>query len=351
MKDLTGKETYPYALSYYLNFPLVKPMFINFGLTHRCNLRCKICETWEENPNVKDELTFEELKKVIAQIADWGKINVSFAGGEPLIRKDDLLECIRFAKKMGLTTYVTTNGTFINQKVASEIIDSGLDHMQVSLDGAIPETNDYIRGKGAFKLARKALTNLMNAKIELNSPIKISITNVVTNTNLDEMLGIYEIVKDFDLCAVDYNPYNIDTSYAKSKIYEDEFWVKKNLEKLKKICKVLIRLKKKEGKIGTPYHILESMPAYFEKKKRFKNNICLAGFTYMYVKPNGEVDVCGKGPSLDVRNHGIKEIWFSLRFAKTRLLIRRCKRPCLMLCFPKINVKDFILGGFHEKSL
>ena len=101
MKEVTRKEAYLYTFSYYLNFPLVKPSFINFGLTHRCNLKCKICETREAKPKIEEELTFSELKKVIAEIADWSKINISFAGGEPLVRKDDLLECIRFAKKRG----------------------------------------------------------------------------------------------------------------------------------------------------------------------------------------------------------------------------------------------------------
>lgn len=343
MKELTRKETCSYILSYYSNFPLVKPLFINFGLTHRCNLKCKICETREENPKVEEELTLEELKIVIKEIANWGKINLSFAGGEPLIRKDDLLECIRFAKKMGLTTYVTTNGTLINKKSAFEIVNSGLDYIQISLDGSNPKTNDYIRGKGAFKLIIKALNNLTNAKKELKSPIKISLTTVVTNINLDEILSIYKVVNKFGLNAVDYNPYNIDTSYTKNKNYEEnEFWIRgKGLKKLKNICKTLEELKRKEEKIGTPLYILNSMPKYFEKKKRFKHSICLAGFTYMYVKPNGEIDVCGKGPSLSVRKHSIKEIWFSPQFAKARLLIQRCKRPCLMLCFPQINFKDF----------
>ena len=346
MEELTRREAYLYTLSYYLNFPLTKPFFINFGLTHRCNLRCKICETWEENPKVKEELTLLELKRVIAEIGNWGKINLSFAGGEPLIRKDNLLECIKFAKKFGLTTFVTTNGTFINKKVAREIINSGLDYIQVSLDGAKPETNDYIRGKGVFKLIMSALKNLVEAKQEFDSSIKISLTTVITNTNIDELLDIYKLVKEFGLYGVDYNPYNLDTSYTKNKSYEkDEFWVKgRNLKKLKRICKTLIELKKREGRIGTPNYILNAMPSYFEKKEKFKYGICLAGFTYMYVKPNGEVDVCGKGPSLNVRERSIKEIWFSPTFAKTRLLIRKCRRPCLMLCFPKVKVSDFLLG-------
>ncbi|MDI6826349.1 MAG: radical SAM protein [Candidatus Aenigmarchaeota archaeon] len=339
MEELNKKETLSYNISYFLNFPFVIPRFINFGLTHRCNLRCNICETYEENPKVEDELTIEELKKTISEIGNWGDINISFAGGEPLIRKEDLLECIKHAKKKKLTTHVTTNGLLLTKRIAKEIVNSGLDYLQISLDGSTKETNDYIRDKGSFDGAMKAIDYILEAKNNNDSNLRLSITTVVTDVNLDELLDIYVIVKEKDLHEVAYNPYNIDTSYMKSKDYdEDEFWVQdKNIKKLRKICEELIELKKKEGKIGTPFLTLKLMPEYFKKKQRFNSGICLAGFSYMYIKPNGYVDICGKGPSLNVRDHNIKEIWYSLTFAKTRLLIRKCRRPCLMLCFPRIE--------------
>lgn len=331
-------------MSYYSNFPFVKPDFINFGLTHRCNLRCKICETWEASPNIEEELTLTELKNVINQIADWGDINISFAGGEPLIRKDDLIECIKHAGKKGLTTHVTTNGMMIDKKIAEEIVNSGLDYLQISLDGIIKKTNDYIRGKGSFDKAMKAIKYIKNQKTKNSSDLKLSLTTVVTNRNLDELSDIYNFVKDQNLHEVAYNPYTVDNSYTKNKDYEeDEFWVSgENIKKLRRICKKLIQLKKKENKIGTPLISLRLLSDYFEKKTEFNSGMCLAGYSYMYVKPNGEVDVCGKGPSLNVRNISIKKIWYSPEFAKARLKMLTCKKPCLMLCFPRITFRDII---------
>jgi MoaA/NifB/PqqE/SkfB family radical SAM enzyme len=327
-------------------------MFINFGLTHRCNLRCKICETYEENPEIREELNFKELKKLISEISSFGNINISFAGGEPLIRKEDLLKCIKHAKRKKLITHVTTNGTLMTKTIAEEIVDSGLDYLQISLDGSTKETNDFIRNEGSFEGAMKAIDYILEAKNN-NSDLKLSLTTVVTDKNLDELLDIYAFVKKKNLHEVAYNPYNIDTSYTEKKNYdENEFWVQsKNIKKLRNICERLIELKKKEGKIGTPLLTLKLMPEYFEKKERFNSGICLSGFSYMYIKPNGEVDVCGKGPSLSVRDYSIREIWLSPKFAKTRLFIHKCRRPCLMLCFPKVNVKDLFLGGLHEKPL
>jgi len=343
VEELSKKQIGKYLLSYLTFFPFTKPFFINFSLTHRCNLRCKICETWKVWSRPEEELKLVELQKTINEIGRWGDINVSFAGGEPLIRKNDLLECIKLAKKWNLTTHVTSNGQLINKKIAKELVSSGLDYLQLSLDGAKEETNNYIRGKGTYKKIIKAIREVKKAKKKLNSNLKLSLTTTVTDKNIDELLDIVmKIVRDFDLHEVSFNPYNLDTSYMRDKSYEnDEFWVKeKNIQKLRNVCGKLIKIKREKGMIGTPYFMLRMMPNYFKMKKEFREGICLAGFSYMYIKPNGEIDVCGKGPSLNIREHSIKDIWYSPNFVKTRLKIARCKRPCLMLCFPRISFQD-----------
>lgn len=341
MEELNKGQIGKYALSYVTFFPFTKPLFINFGLTHRCNLRCKICETWRFGLKKEEELNLEELKRIINEIGIWGDINVSFAGGEPLIRKNDLLECIKLAKSWNLTTHVTSNGQLVNKITAEELVSSGLDYLQFSLDGTRENTNDYTRGKGSYRKIIKAVKEVKRAKEKLNSNLKLSLTTVVTNKNINELLDIVKIVEDLDLHEVSFNPYNLDTSYTKNKNYEnDEFWVKeKNIPKLRRVCNELIKIKRDKGPIGTPYFTLRMMPDYFEKKRKFREGICLAGFSYMYIKPNGKVDVCGKGPSLNVRRHSIKNIWYSLNFAKTRLKTVKCNRPCLMLCFPRLDLK------------
>jgi MoaA/NifB/PqqE/SkfB family radical SAM enzyme len=345
MEELKKGQIGKYILSYFTFFPFTKPYFINLGLTHKCNLRCKICETWKFGLKPEKELKLHELKNVVNEIGKWGGINLSFAGGEPLLRKRELLECIKLAKRWNLVTHVTTNGQLIDKETAEELVSSGLDFLQISLDGAKEKTNDYIRGKGTYRKAMDAIEKIKVAKEKFNSHLKLSLTTVVTNKNLDELLDIVKLVEDLNLYEVSFNPYNLDTSYMKEKSYEkDEFWIKKNnITKLRRICRKLIKMKREGRRIGTPFFMLRMMPNYFERKVMFKDGICLAGFSYIYIKPNGDVDVCGKGPSLNVKEHSIKKIWYSLNFAKTRFKIARCKKPCLMLCFPRIDLKT-ILG-------
>ncbi|MFP4117169.1 MAG: radical SAM/SPASM domain-containing protein [Candidatus Aenigmatarchaeota archaeon] len=335
-------------LSYYTNLPLCKPEMINLGLTHRCGLDCSICNTKEDDPDLEKELSREELKDVIKEIGEWGDIGVSFAGGEPLIRKDDLLESVKTAKKQDLTTYMTTNGRGLDKKTSEQLVEAGLDFISLSLDGAEKSTNDYIRDEDSYNAVMDAIENLKKAKEETDAEIKIGLTTVVTDKNLEELIEIHRLVQEKELHEVNYNPYVPDNSFMGQVDYEDdEFWIRGDrLEKLEGVTEKLITIKNsEEGKIGTSDFILNSMVEYFRKKGKFRKGKCLAGQSYMYIKPNGEVDVCGKGPSfesreMNVKDRDIKDIWRSFNFFITRLKIKNCKRPCLMLCFPKINVKN-----------
>lgn len=336
-------------LSYYTNLPISKPEMINLGLTHRCDLDCSICNTKEENPDLDEELEIEELKNVIEEIANWGDIEISFAGGEPLLRKEVLLESIRFAKERGLTTYMTSNGVQIDSETAREINESGLDFISISIEGLQKQVNDEIRYKGSYKGALQAVRNLNEVKEERGSDLKIGLTTVITDKNLENLMELHGFAAEEDLYEINYHPYVPDNSFMGKVDYEnDDFWIQEDkVPELREKIDRLLELKDSEGKIGTSRFILENTPDYFERKEEFSRGKCLAGQSYMYIKPNGDVDVCGKGPNFDfrpmnVKERGVKEIWRSINFFITRLKIKNCNRPCLMLCFPKIRVTNFL---------
>lgn len=342
-------------LSYYTNLPFSKPEMVNLGLTHRCGLDCSICNTKEDNPNVEEEMSTEDLKKVIDEIADWGNIGVSFAGGEPLLRKEALLECLNFADKRDVKTYMTTNGRAVNAETAQEIVNAGLDFISISLDGYNKKTNDTIRDDGSYEGVMKAIENLKKAKEEKGSNLKIGLTTVITSKNLGELTELHDFALEEDLHEINYHPYVPDNSFMGKVDYEnDEFWIQESqMEKLNETIEELLQIKGSEkGRIGTSEFILENTVEYFEEKDDFSKGKCLAGQSYMYVKPNGNVDVCGKGPSFDFRKMNVKEksikkIWRSLNFFITRLKIKSCDRPCLMSCFPKISVTNFAREVVH----
>lgn len=338
-------------LSYYTNLPFNEPQMINIGLTHACNFNCNICNTRIDDPKQEERIGIETIKKVIKDISNWSEnIGISFAGGEPLTRKEDVLESIKFAKENNLTTYMTTNCNFLDDETSKRIVDSGLDFISLSLDGYKKETNDYIRDKGSHKSVLSAIDNLKKWKNKTDTNIKIGLTTIITAKNLDELIKIHEFAKKKELHEINYNPYVPDNSFMGKINYDnDEFWVKgDDLKKLRNVIDKLLKIKKSEkGIIGTSEFILENTYDYFEQKDRFERGKCLAGQSYMYIKPNGNVDVCGKGPSFNIRPMNVKEmsikkIWCSLNFFITRLKVKICDEPCLMVCFPKVNVKNFL---------
>lgn len=339
-----------YLLSYYTNLPLNSPEMVNIGLTHACNFNCDICNTREESPNWKDQIEFKTIKKVLREIAEWDNdIGVSFAGGEPLLRKDVLFKSLRYADNKGLTTYLTTNCGFLNEETSKKLVKNGLDFISLSLDGYTKDTNDYIRSDGSYDSVISAIDNLKKWKNELGKNINIGLTTIITSKNLDELVDLHKFAKDRDLYEINFNPYVPDNSFMGKVDYDnDEFWINENLDKLNTVMNKLIEIKKSdEGIIGTSEFILSNTYDYFKQRNRFERGKCLAGQAYMYIKPNGNVDVCGKGPSYDIRpmnvkDKNLKEIWRSINFFWTRLKVKMCDEPCLMVCFPKVNTKDFV---------
>ena len=84
------------------------PVYAHFGVTHRCNLTCKMCGIWRYG-NAKEELSISEVHQVAQRMKKIGVAQVSIGGGEPFAR-DDLEELVECFLQRGLNTRVLTNG-------------------------------------------------------------------------------------------------------------------------------------------------------------------------------------------------------------------------------------------------
>jgi hypothetical protein len=132
--------------------------------------------------------------------------------------------------------------------------------------------------------------------------------------------------------------------------YDVDFWLStKESEELEMIVEKLIEVKEREGRIRNTKRYLRLMPAYFKLRDRFKPDLCLAGFKIMNIDACGDLNVCGFGPWLNVRRKNLKELWFDKEYKKTRMRIKRCTKPCLMLCYEKINLKALLEAWFDAK--
>jgi len=142
----------------------VKPYTLWINVTGKCNLRCKHC--FRDSGNVwKSELTTQEIFSVIDQFASMGGKDLIISGGEPFLR-DDIFEILEFAKKKVPLVQIITNGTCITKEMANRLKKLEPLYLQISIDGASDEVNDFIRGAGSFQRAVQGLRNLKDSGFE-----------------------------------------------------------------------------------------------------------------------------------------------------------------------------------------
>jgi 12,18-didecarboxysiroheme deacetylase len=182
--------------SHLLQFSKDKKPVVVWNMTKRCNLKCIHCYARAEGEDYKGkELTTEEGKLLIDDLASFGVPVILFSGGEPLLRQD-LPELIRYAVIKGLRAVISTNGTLITEEKAKEFAQYELSYIGISLDGT-GFVNDSFRGiKGAYD---RAITGLRNAK---KAGIKVGLRFTIHKGNFKEIPRIFDIIEEEDIPRV-----------------------------------------------------------------------------------------------------------------------------------------------------
>ncbi len=178
--------------SHILQFSANKRPVVVWNVTKRCNLRCVHCYSKSMNLDGVDELSTDQGKRLLDDLAGQKCPVVLFSGGEPLMRQD-LMDLIRYAHKAGLRAVISTNGTLITPRVARELKSSDVSYVGVSIDG-IGETNDRFRCmEGAFNSAIQGIRNCKKAGI------KVGLRFTVTKSNRCEIPAIFHLLEQEDI--------------------------------------------------------------------------------------------------------------------------------------------------------
>ena len=123
--------------------PPAPPIGVLVELTHRCPLGCAHCS----NPLALDrpaaELDGQTWTRVFREAAALGALHVHLSGGEPTARRD-IADITRGAAEAGLYTNLITSGIGVGEKLWADLVDAGLDHAQLSFQGADKATNDRL---------------------------------------------------------------------------------------------------------------------------------------------------------------------------------------------------------------
>ncbi|OGP87634.1 MAG: 12,18-didecarboxysiroheme deacetylase, partial [Deltaproteobacteria bacterium RBG_19FT_COMBO_43_11] len=164
-----------------------KPVVV-WNMTRRCNLKCIHCYSSSTDIDYPNELSTQEGKKIIDDLAQFGSPVILFSGGEPLLRPD-LLELAQYAVDRKMRAVLSTNGTLITKEIAAKLQKIGLSYVGVSLDG-LEKTHDRFRGKkGAFAQAIQGIRNCRQAGI------KVGIRFTVNKHNLPDVAAMFDLLR------------------------------------------------------------------------------------------------------------------------------------------------------------
>lgn len=161
-------------------FGLDAPICLTWELTYACNLACAHClsSSGKRDPR---ELTTEQCEAVIDELQRMQVFYVNIGGGEPTIRPD-FWHLLQYAVDRSVGVKFSTNGVRLNPERAAFLASTDYVDVQISLDGATAEVNDYVRGPGSYDTAIAALQNLQDAGFK---DAKISV--VVTRQNVTQL--------------------------------------------------------------------------------------------------------------------------------------------------------------------
>ncbi|WP_135605132.1 12,18-didecarboxysiroheme deacetylase [Methanococcoides sp. NM1] len=229
--------------SHLLQFSKDKKPVVVWNMTRRCNLRCVHCYAHAKDIEFKDELTTEQGKELIDDLAEFGSPVMLFSGGEPLMRKD-LPELAEYAISRGMRAVISTNGTLIDEETAKTLKEIGLSYVGISIDG-VRETNDKFRGmKGAFDAAMEGLRNCRK------EGIKVGLRFTINKQNVADIPAIFDMIEEENIPRICF--YHLVYAGRGTKIIDEDL----SLEDSRKTVDLIMDRTKQLHEKGMPVEVL-----------------------------------------------------------------------------------------------
>jgi MoaA/NifB/PqqE/SkfB family radical SAM enzyme len=170
----------------------VRGIDVNFN--NRCNFKCKHCFAKSSlGDHVAEEVPIDVVRDISNQADELGIFEYDLQGGELLLRPDKLFEVIKAIAPERFYLYLTTNGYFLDEKMAKRLAEAGVSRVSVSIDSFDEKVHDEFRGcPEAHKRAMEALKHVKNAGM---SPY-LNITVGHYNANSQDIEKLCQYSKD-----------------------------------------------------------------------------------------------------------------------------------------------------------
>jgi len=284
------------------------PLALIAELTHRCPLHCVYCSNPLEMQSRANELSTEIWSRVFQEAAEAGVLQADFTGGEPLARPD-IVDLVRAARSSGLYVNLITSGLPLEEDRLASLVVAGVDHLQLSFQGAREETANEISGTKSHAQKLRVLDWLKQHRVAVTLNFVIHRRNI---DQLEEMLALAE-----SSCAT-------RIEFANVQYYGWAFANRENLLPTRQQLDHSVELVKREqerlqGKIRIDFVV----PDYYAKYPKS----CMGGWgrKLMLITPSGDALPCHSAqviPGLsfeNVKDRSLREIWeHSAAFQKFR---------------------------------
>ncbi|MFC0547298.1 pyrroloquinoline quinone biosynthesis protein PqqE [Kutzneria chonburiensis] len=167
------------------------PLGLLAELTHRCPLHCPYCSNPVELVTRADELDTLTWQRVFDEARELGVLQMHMSGGEPLARPD-LPELLGHASGLGCYTNLVTSGLGLTAERLADLVDRGLDHVQLSVQDSDRANANLIAGVKAYD--RK----LTAARLIKDAGVAFTVNAVMHKANLDHIGGIIALAEEMD---------------------------------------------------------------------------------------------------------------------------------------------------------
>lgn len=275
-----------------INFADLKAsLFIAWHMTNECLLNCIHC-LWESGKPWPNELSVEEALELCQEIVDLKIPYVALSGGEPLLYPGFWPVC-KFLREHNVSVKIETNAQLITREVARRLAELNLRSVQVSLDGATPQTYNKMRPKADFSKVVRAIGYLSAEKVPTE------IVYVPAKFNLHEAERLVDLAAELGVIAF----YTGKTMYVGRAV---KYWdaICPSDEQYEGLVRILEKKAEEyKGKMLVyyyPYDVIE------ELKYRLEHPAAS-----LLVLSTGKVKLTGPLPFIcgDVRKHSLSEIW------------------------------------------
>ena len=276
----------------------VKPRFLSYAVTWRCNSKCIMCDTWKmrETP---DELSVQELDFILGRDRSYLKtlMKVGITGGEPFLRKD-LVDVVRvFRTRLPQAKISIVSNGFLTHLILERLKEIRSFYPEigfsVSLDG-LGCMHDKVRGiPGGFEMSMATLQGALQLGIPATSGMTVSPINLKNIEPLAELLTKMGVDFSFNLPEKGLNFHNAGKTPAF------------NEEEIGELIRVL--------KPFSNHFYMDNLSGLLKGKKR--RLPCYSGIVSYFLKPNGELAMCNI----------VEETLGNLREQKLQRIIRGSK--------------------------